>query len=349
MRALMDARVAASSDRDRGRDADEAEAEARREADIASLLAADQLRLAVADASHPPSDALATYLQRGESVHDVAAWPPERYRGAFLNHGRACYMLCHRDQFRLPAQPSQPAPLAFVHTFRTSGAPSSSMAEIHRSSAQQQQVLGAADDILMLYSINAPHRGLRGLDVGRTLLARVMEEVPMRRYVTLSPVPGFRAWLEAAAADGSAAAALHPAVRAEVAASVGGGDARRGVAVLVDRAGSDGSAAAAGSLEARVVTALCAHYLTRVRAPSDPRSARNPVAHFHLRNGARLQRVLWAADPSPRRVAESLGVMVNYEYIAAELDANRRGYSELSRVAAAPELLSDLAAPAAAL
>ena len=75
---------------------------------------------------------------------------------------------------------------------------------------------------------------------------------------------------------------------------------------------------------------LCAHYLLRAKRGNHPLDA---VARFHLRNGARLERINWMSDPSPTGLAQSAGMMVNYIYDEADVVANHEAYVNEGRVA----------------
>ena len=68
------------------------------------------------------------------------------------------------------------------------------------------------------------------------------------------------------------------------------------------------------------LTRLAAIYLT------DP-VGRDPVARFHLGNGARLERINWMGNPAPRGMQESFGVMVNYLYDPDSIEANHEAYA----------------------
>ena len=49
----------------------------------------------------------------------------------------------------------------------------------------------------------------------------------------------------------------------------------------------------------------------------------DPVARFHLGNGARVERLNWAGDPSAKGLKQSYGFMVNYLYDLKRLDKHR--------------------------
>jgi len=150
------------------------------------------------------------------------------------------------------------------------------------------------------YSINSCHEGLKGVPLGNALIAQVTSqlarELPgLDTFATLSPVPGFRAWLATLARPHSGHAA-HAAAAATLA--------------CLERpdwfASRDTSAALA-----RQLVPLCAYYLLRVKRGDNPA---DPVARFHLRNGARLERINWLSDTSTAGLKGSAGLMVNYVY-----------------------------------
>jgi malonyl-CoA decarboxylase len=61
----------------------------------------------------------------------------------------------------------------------------------------------------------------------------------------------------------------------------------------------------------------------------------DPVARFHLGNGARLERLNWMADTSPKGLREAYGLMVNYSYDLKEIERNHEAYVNDGDVAAA--------------
>jgi len=83
---------------------------------------------------------------------------------------------------------------------------------------------------------------------------------------------------------------------------------------------------------------LCARYLVQAHAPSG--RALDPVAHFHLSNGARVERLNWLGDVSPKGLQQSAGIMVNYLYRQGDIEANHQAYREDGRVAASSAVRS---------
>jgi malonyl-CoA decarboxylase len=169
----------------------------------------------------------------------------------------------------------------------------------------------------IFYSISNTQRGLRGISFGNFLLKRVIEELldelpQLKSFATLSPIPGFADWLGRQSGEAIQALLKDKAERQAAAA-----DAEAGARWLERlRAAAQGEAPEAVR---RSGLRLAAYYLTQLRdgEPLDP------VARFHLGNGARIERLNWAADASARGLEQSCGMMVNYLYEPEQLDENR--------------------------
>ena len=178
----------------------------------------------------------------------------------------------------------------------------------------------------IFYSISNCQRGLDGISFGNALIKRVVQELPkfrhLRTFATLSPMPRFREWLEAQGAS--------PATAGDIPLK----------AMFVNRAWSR-DADAAANLKAPLMQ-LAAHYLIEAKRG---RRAYDPVAHFHLSNGARLERIDWLADTSARGMRESAGMMVNYLYRLDQIDDNQVAYTQEGRVVANAHVTALLAPP----
>jgi malonyl-CoA decarboxylase len=151
------------------------------------------------------------------------------------------------------------------------------------------------------------------------------QELPgLRQFATLSPIPGFAHWLGMLLAerpDPGGEAGLHEAER-QLLQGTAHPDWHRDPPL----------AAALQPLLSR----LCARYLNEV--DQRKRRARDPVAHFHLGNGASIARLNWMADVSAKGLSQSFGMMVNYLYDPREIDANSENYSRSLQIACAPAL-----------
>ncbi|HEX6530879.1 MAG TPA: malonyl-CoA decarboxylase family protein [Burkholderiales bacterium] len=232
-----------------------------------------------------------------EAVHAVQGWPDLRRR---LQADRRCYAFFH------PQLPDEP--IIFIEVALT-----------HGMSARVQPLLDVRApvgdpmraDCAMFYSITNCQEGLRGISFGNQLIKQVAEDLKqefphLRRFATLSPIPGFRRWL-----DGNASPAL--------------------VSRIADPAWHLGEIPDALQKE---LTTLCAYYLAR--AKHDDGEPLDPVARFHLGNGASLDRLNFLGDTSESGMARAAGLMVNYVYWLAELEKNHERYFRERLVNASP-------------
>jgi malonyl-CoA decarboxylase len=151
----------------------------------------------------------------------------------------------------------------------------------------------------------------------------------------LSPVPGFRAWLDRQA-ERAPHGLLSPPERAAIAA-LDGAVAEPELGALLDRPRWHEDAGVAAALRDPLLR-LCARYLLHEQASSG--RALDPVAHFHLSNGARVERLNWLGDISAKGLQQSAGIMVNYLYRSADIAANHEAYRGAGRVAASASIRS---------
>ena len=138
-------------------------------------------------------------------------------------------------------------------------------------------------------------------------------ELPkLENFVTLSPVPGFMQWLKQAT---------------DVPVS---DEERALLAISTSRTGSRTPELAA-QLRA-VLEPLAAYYFLKARTPKG--RLIDSVARFHLGNGARLERIDWLGDLSPKGLRESAGIMVNYLYRLDDIEKNHEAYANQGEIAA---------------
>ena len=255
------------------------------------------------------SAALLEKLIAYEAVHAIQSWDDLKNR---LAPDRRCFAYFH------PRMPDEP--LIFVWVALVSGISDNIQALLDESAP-----LGDPEsaDTAIFYSISNAQRGLNGINFGNFLIKRVVDSLSnelkgLKTFATLSPVPGFRTWLdEALAADeaGLLRANEHEAIK-EVAPT-----GLRGLLGMPGWIDDPGCAAAACDPLLR----LCAYYLTEEKSSSG--TALNSVAHFHLFNGARIEKLNWRADLSERGIDQSAGIMVNFLYELDQIDANHEAYS----------------------
>ena len=239
-----------------------------------------------------------------EAVHEIAGWKDLHRR---LASDRRCFAFFH------PALPEEP--LIFIEVALTERI-STTVAPL--LDPDSPEVDPARADCAMFYSITNCQDGLRGISFGNLLIKQVVHELGrefprLKTFATLSPVPGFRAWLAGIT---------------------------RGHAVSVpDLARLDErdwfeNAAVAERLRLPLM-GLCAHYLTAVKKDDEPLDA---VARFHLGNGARMEKLNWLADTSKPGMQRSAGIMVNYLYRLADVEKNHEAFVREHDVAASHEL-----------
>ncbi|MEO6986472.1 MAG: malonyl-CoA decarboxylase family protein [Paralcaligenes sp.] len=237
-----------------------------------------------------------------EAVHEIRSWDELRRRVA---KDRRCYAFFHPSMSDVP--------LIFVEVaFATKMVDN---VQVLLDSQTPPDDLSKARWAIF-YSISNTQAGLRGISFGNFLLKRVIDallaELPrLKSFATLSPIPGFAAWL--GKQDGKALQKLlHDRTDNDYAQdSVRSG--LRWVAQLQKAAVGNAS-----DVVQRTGLKLAAHYLTSMKNGQ----LIDPVARFHLGNGARIERINWAADCSPKGLQQSCAIMTNYLYNLDDLDEN---------------------------
>jgi malonyl-CoA decarboxylase len=264
--------------------------------------------------------ALLEKLMAYEAVHEIRSWADLKNR---LEADRRCFAFFH------PRMPDEP--LIFVEVALVAG-----MAGDIHALLDEAAPIGdpQAADTAIFYSISNCQRGLAGISLGDFLIKRVVDALAgslprLKMFATLSPVPRFRAWLDRQAALAPQDLLLPPE-RAAIAAVEGSG-AEPDLGTLLDRLEWHRDDAIAAALR-DPLSRLCARYLLYERAANG--RALDPVAHFHLSNGARVERLNWLGDVSAKGLQRSAGIMVNYLYRTADIEANHEAYRGTGRVAA---------------
>ena len=170
--------------------------------------------------------------------------------------------------------------------------------------------------VATFYSISNCQQGLGRVNFGNFLIKQVVEEIrrelpAIETFVTLSPISGFRAWLETTEDP-----AIAPLTSAALQLAAEDNWLTSGVAAKLRAA----------------LEPLAAYYLLKARRPDG--RVLDPVARFHLGNGARLERINWKGDLSPKGLAEFFGIMVNYLYDLDEIERNHEVFVNRGQIAA---------------
>lgn len=240
-----------------------------------------------------------------ESVHAITGWDDLRGR---LADDRRCFAFFHG------ALPDDP--LIFVEVALVNGLSGSVQPLIDR---ERTALRPDTADTAIFYSINNCQRGLKGISFGNFLIKQVVLELQrefprLRTFATLSPIPLFRHWLSEMLVDPEAEMLT---------------DADRKLLETLDAPDWQDSEAGLKPL----LQWLAANYFLAVKHDGLPY---DPVARFHLRNGARLERINWRGDDSKNGMAQSAGMLVNYIYDLRAIETNHEDYVINCSIAAAP-------------
>jgi malonyl-CoA decarboxylase len=266
--------------------------------------------------------ALLEKLMAYEAVHAIDSWRDLHNR---LESDRHCYAFFH------PVLPEEP--LIFIEVALVKGLSTSIQTLLDEKAPD---IDPAKADTAIFYSISNTQAGLKGISFGPFLIKKVVDSLRgslpnLKTFSTLSPIPGFRRWLERhlltepAGEEGEVLrAALAAAARLlQVDATL--------PAVIDDQRWP--ALPEISALLREPLLALCARYLHGRRdkdgAPLDP------VARFHLGNGARIEQINWQGDVSPKGLRESCGLMVNYRYRLEEIEQNIEAYATDKQIVAA--------------
>lgn len=250
-------------------------------------------------------------LARYEAVHAVKSWSDIKNR---LAPDRRCYAFFH------PQMPDEPIIYVWVALVKGMASNVQALLDVHAPTGDPDEA-----DSAIFYSISNAQRGLAGVSFGSFLIKRVVDALAsdfknLKTFATLSPIPGFCAWLEQRITE-QGIELLLPAERRELLAAMN--DESAVLDVLQDaRIWYRQPSIEGGAREP--LMRLCARYLTEAK---QGRYARDRVAHFHLSNGARMERINWRGDISQKGLSQSAGMMINYLYKSGDIERNHEAYT----------------------
>ena len=245
---------------------------------------------------------------RYEAVHAIKSWDDLRSRLAPPD--RRCFAFFHPQIID--------DPLIFVEVALTADIPASITDVL---TDQRVPLDPKKATTAVFYSISNCQEGLRGISFGNFLIKQVVEELTrqgfgLKTFVTLSPVPGFAGWLARE--------------RKQVESDFVTPELKQSLDMLDDPAWATNPASV--ELLAPLLQGLAARYLLQARTVSG--RVIDPVARFHLGNGARLERINVMADPSPKGLAQAHAVMVNYLYDLDSIEINHEAFTNKGEVVA---------------
>jgi malonyl-CoA decarboxylase len=269
--------------------------------------------------------ALLEKLIEYEAVHAIRSWDDLRNR---LESDRRLFAFFH------PRMPDEP--LIFVEVALVNGISASIQALLDENAPTEDPHKA---DTAIFYSISNAQKGLRGISLGNFLIKRVVDELSrdlpnLRTFSTLSPIPGFARWLAKSAAEGEKLGLTAQDRRCSRKRP-----ARRQSRPVPETAGRSDLARGRG---ARLGPARSVESSLRPLSPeSEARDQPlDPVARFHLNNGAQLERINWLGDVSPKGIEESAGMMVNYLYRLSDIERNHERFALDGTIAASSQVRS---------
>jgi len=262
-------------------------------------------------------------ITKGEAVHTIRSLSELKLR---LSDGRRCFAFFHDG---LPNEP-----LAFIH-----------VALVNHLCGKLRNIYAAKEDNkpthAIFYSVNSPHPSLTGLDLASRLIKCVSEQLTnkfptIHTYSTLSPIPDFMKWLAKVSQDNHNETFVFPLeLQRNLIDAAGSGQSKKELSskstqkeilswlhgvVTTDQQGHSTLSmdeTFSENLSSSLMW-LAAHYLINEKLKNN--LPRDPVARFHLRNGASLHNITWMGNPSIAGLSKSAGMMVNYIYDMSLMD-----------------------------
>jgi malonyl-CoA decarboxylase len=295
------------------------------DADLKELLSSwfDVSLLDLKEINWESSASLIENLIKYEAVHEIQSWGDLKNR---LTSDRMCFAFFHN---KIPDEP-----LIFLE-----------VALVNEISASIQELLDEETATIkpeeantaIFYSISNTQIGLEGIHLGNFLIKRVVNELSnkfkgLKHFVTLSPIPGFREWLDLILLLGDESTLSPPEIKI-IKALTNNQNPTRGLLDLLNSNWYE-NLEISETLKP-ILMRLCAGYL--IHEKKDER-ALDPVANFHLSNGAHIERLNWLGDTSKKGMKQSAGIMANYHYKLSEIEKNHELYITESRINAAPEV-----------
>ncbi|ORX90485.1 malonyl-CoA decarboxylase [Basidiobolus meristosporus CBS 931.73] len=247
-----------------------------------------------------------------EAVHGFQDWTDLKRR---VGRGRRCFGFFHRGM------PNDP--LAFVQVALVTDI-SDNIQKILNDPSPSHVNPSETIRSAIFYSITS-QRGLSGIELGNSLIKSVVEalqkEFPfIHTFCTLSPIPRFRQWLNSQFSQ-----QVSDLITPEEAKLLSALGTKQPIQILQDIIQTTNwfKDPNLSGLVKQPLMRLCSRYLL-----SQKRGylAYDPVANFHIRNGACVHRINWLADVSEKGIAQSLGMMVNYNYILSKVESNNSNY-----------------------
>jgi len=258
-----------------------------------------------------------------EAVHEIQSWTDLKNR---LDSDRMCFAFFHN---KIPDEPLIFLEVALVKEIT---------GNIQKLLDEKATTVTPEEaDTAIFYSISNTQKGLEGINLGNFLIKRVVNELSnkfkgLKHFVTLSPIPGFREWLDPILLEGDDSI-LSPAEIKIIQSLTKNQAAARGLLDLLNSNWYE-NLEISNTLKP-ILMRLCAGYLINEKKNE---KAFDPVANFHLSNGAHIERLNWLGDRSEKGMKQSAGIMANYHYKLSEIEKNHELYITESRINATQDV-----------
>lgn len=252
-----------------------------------------------------------------EAVHEMSGWDDLRRR---LEDDRRCFAFFHPGL--------EDEPLIFVEVALVKGLATAVQPLLEPLSDDEQEPEQL--DTAIFYSISNCQQGLKGISFGNFLIKQVVMELRetqphLTHFATLSPIPGFGRWFNQKLADG-----FDDLLTQEQCSLLTSLNQR--TAEEQNKAGKSLGWHEDSEVSERlkpIMMRLCAHYLVNEKRGEGPL---DPVARFHLGNGAKIKQLNWLGDISAKGIKQSYGLLVNYSYRLGSLEANHEAFVNDNRI-----------------
>jgi len=261
-----------------------------------------------------------------EAVHEIRSWADMKNR---LELDRQCFAFFHS---KVPTEPLIFVEVALVNDI------SGNIQELLDQSAET--ISPEKADTAIFYSISNAQKGLAGINLGNFLIKRVVRELQkklknLQNFATLSPLPHFRKWLDPLLLIGDETLLAKSEID-WLKDRTGNQNAALGLLEWLNSSWTWMKNAEISSFLKPILMRLGAHYLLNEKKGN---KALDPVANFHLANGARIDRLNWMGNTSEKGLKQSVGLMVNYYYKLSDIEKNHEYYLTESRITASKDMM----------
>ncbi len=274
------------------------------------------------------SAALMERLAENEAVHKISSWKDLKHR---LQTDHRVFAFFH---YKMPDEP-----LIFVEIALVNGMSNNihNLIDIHAKAGDPYKA-----DTAIFYSISSTQRGLEGISLGNFLIKRVVKKLSsefqnLKNFATLSPIPLFRTWLNTYMLK-EGHNHFKPEEEKTICKISGNKNPNKGLLEILDAEKWHKNKECAEYLK-KPLLRLCTHFLFTVKRGNGTR-AYDPVANFHLSNGAKIEHIHWLADISKKGIAQSAGIMVNYHYRLDKIEINHENYMRHGKIHVSSEVRS---------